>query len=117
LKFKLLAALLFLLVIGGTAQAKEKELTCRLRVDNEGHTTDSDAAQLTIDEDAGNVFWHWEGMTAPVPAAFTSDLITWTIHLEHPRSITEHYELNRNTGLLLVNHAPLRSCSASLPKI
>jgi len=116
MKSKLLAAVLFLMVVGGAAQAKEKELTCRI-LDPGGNTSDVDAAQLTLNEDAGTVFWHWEGMTAPVSAVFTSDTITWDIHLEHPRSITEHYELNRNTGLLSATDRPMRSCSASQPKI
>src|SRR5271167_4339859 len=101
--------LLFAVLLSTTSYAQAKELTCRI-VDNSGNTSDVDAAQLTTDEDASTVFWHFNGVTAPVPAAFTSDYITWVIEMKYPRPATMHFNLNRNTGLL-VGGGPNRSCS------
>ena len=111
MRFTIGIAVLLLLAAAGAVQAKEKELTCRFFDGATGQTKEVDSAQLTINEDAGTVFWHWQGMTEPVPAVFTSDSIKWVIRQE------DHYELNRNTGLLTARHWPSRICSASQPKI
>jgi hypothetical protein len=113
MKSKICGFILFMLLAAGTAFGQTKELTC----DQQGHNE----TQLTLNYDNRTAFFHANQATAPSPAEFTADTISWHSSWDaHQRdggyiTHTVYYELNRNTGTLQAGRGEggRYSCSVS----
>jgi hypothetical protein len=110
MKGKIGGFILFMLLAAGTAFGQTKELTCVAQSRND--------TQLTLDTDNHTAFFHANQATAPSPAEFTADTISWNSGWDaHQRDgsykhYTVHYELNRSTGTLSFGNDRW-SCSVS----
>jgi hypothetical protein len=84
---KRIAILMLALLMPLAAFAGTKKLTC-------GKTR---SLQIVLDEDASTALVTHEPLAT---ATFTSELVTWSFHMEGDNGYTTEYKLNRMTGIL-----------------